>query len=109
MHLKAIRQRMRARTWWVRMIDGDHALWYDPPEKRVALCYIAGQIAAMWNVARDPLLTELTLGWDDAANQSTWTTWMAPPEDPPREVTTVNVNILNSGLPGGGGNFSFNI
>ncbi|KAG4439671.1 hypothetical protein IFR05_004868 [Cadophora sp. M221] len=94
---------------WVRMINGDHALWYDPPEKRDALCNIAGQIAAMWNVARDPLLTELTLDWDDVANQPSWTAWMAPPADPPREVTIINVNILNPGLPGGGGNFSFNM
>ncbi|PVH89429.1 hypothetical protein DL98DRAFT_355881, partial [Cadophora sp. DSE1049] len=64
MHLNAIRKRMRARTWWVRMIDGDHALWYDPNEKRNALCNIAGQIAAQWNVSRDPELTELTLDWD---------------------------------------------
>ncbi|KAH7400066.1 hypothetical protein BKA64DRAFT_707746 [Cadophora sp. MPI-SDFR-AT-0126] len=72
MHLNTVRQRMHARTWWVRMIDGDHALWYDLDEKRTALCNIAGQIAARWNVSRDPELTELTLNLDKDANQPKW-------------------------------------
>ena len=103
-HLKVVRQRMRARTWWVRMVNGDHALWYDPDEKRTALCNIAGQIAARWNVSRDPELTELT-----DANQPTWTNWMAPAAEPARQQTTFNNNISNQLLSVAGGNFTFNL
>ena len=95
---------MRARTWWVRMVNGDHALWYDPDEKRTALCNIAGQIAARWNVSRDPELTELT-----DANQPTWTNWMAPAAEPARQQTTFNNNISNQLLSVAGGNFTFNL
>ena len=109
MHLKAVRQRMRARTWWIRMVNGDHALWYDPDEKRNALCNIAGQISARWNVSRDPELTELTLDWDDDANQPTWTNWMAPSAEAATQQTTVNINISNQLLSAAGGTFIFNL
>ncbi|CZT02948.1 uncharacterized protein RCO7_06013 [Rhynchosporium graminicola] len=64
-------------------------------------------IAAMWNVVRDLALTELTLDWDGGANEPKWTTWVAPTVDLPKPATTFNVNILNPGLPGGGGTITF--
>lgn len=39
----------------------DHALWFEPEEKRYWICNVAGQIAAMWNVERDEERTELML------------------------------------------------
>ena len=110
MHLSAIRSRMKARTWWIRMIQGDHALWYEDAQ-RDRMCNVAGQLAAWWcdEGNRDAGLTELTLGWDDEARVATWTNWMAPSPKPEPAQTRFNVSVLGSRLPGGVGNFSFNL
>jgi hypothetical protein len=108
MHLKAIRSRMRAKSWWLKVGEGDHALWYDGAGHS-AVCNVAGQIAALWNIERDPNLRELTLGWDSEKQIATWTEWRGPAEDPPILDTKVNLAVLGSHLPGGGGNFSFKL
>ncbi len=88
MHLKAIRSRMRARTWWIRIIGGDHALWFEDLQ-RDKICNAAGQLSAWWSddANRDPALTELTLDYDKQARQAKWTDWMAPPTGAPRPIT----------------------
>lgn len=77
--LQPLRQRMRARTWWIRVVGADHAMWYDDDQVRGTICNISGQIAAMWNIDgnRNPAATELTLQYDAAQQQVTWTGWMA--------------------------------
>jgi pimeloyl-ACP methyl ester carboxylesterase len=109
--LKPIRERMRARTWWIKLVKTDHAIWYDPPEKRDAICNIAGQIAAMWNKdgERDPEKTELTIDWDKERNQVRGTPWMAPTSGPVKSPTQFTVNVTGPGLRFGGGNFAFTL
>ena len=80
--LNPLRQRMRARSWWIKVIGADHAFWFDPPETRDGICNVAGQIASMWIVDgnRDPERTELTLKYDPTPGiqQVTWTGWTMP-------------------------------
>jgi hypothetical protein len=111
LHLKAIRERMRARTWWIRLLKADHAVWYEDPEQRDTICNVAGQIAAHWNIDenRNPALTELTLGWNATVGQVQWTGFMAPPQEPERPNTRFNINILGGNMHGGGGNFTFSL
>jgi len=106
LHLRAIRNRMRARTWWIRVINGDHLFMMkgDTVQER-KMCDIAGQIAARWNVdgGRDPNKTELTLDYDMVKKEAVWTEWL---EDPEKKVggaapVTVKLTISGGNLPGG--------
>jgi hypothetical protein len=110
--LKSIRARMRARTWWIRLVKADHAIWYDNPDTRDTICNVAGQIAATWNVGgnRDPALTELTIRYNatEGYHRVEWTEWMAPPPEPQRAPTQFNINI-NRGISFGDGNFNFTL
>jgi hypothetical protein len=84
MYLMAIRRRMSAQSWWVRLVGADYGIRYDTDEERDALCNIAGQIAAKWNEGdggRDPEKTECTLGWNKERGEVEWTGWMEKPED----------------------------
>ncbi|KAE8442690.1 hypothetical protein EG329_002935 [Mollisiaceae sp. DMI_Dod_QoI] len=82
--MHGVRKRMRARSWLIRVVRGDHALWYMPEERRVKICEVAGQLAAEWNRddgvggGRDPEKTEMVLDWegDDYNGRPRWTEWM---------------------------------
>ena len=99
--LKPLRARMRARTWWIKLVKTDHAIWYDPPEKRDAICNIVGQIAALWNMdgGRDPKKTELTIDWDKEKKQVTWTPWIAQAPGSQKAPIQFTVNVTGAGLP----------
>lgn len=111
--LKSVRARMRARTWWIRLINADHAVWYERDEVRNSICNIAGQIAASWNAIdeHNPDLTELTIGYNpaDGVERVEWTTWMEPPPEPIREPTQLHLSITGGGFPSGGGSINFNM
>jgi hypothetical protein len=81
--LSAIRRRMRARTWWIRVKGADHGfLMKGDVEAQQGLCGAAGQLAARWNVdgGRDPGRTEMTLQWDEERKEAVWTGWMVDPK-----------------------------
>lgn len=46
-HLKEVRARMKARSWWIRLVQGDHQfkIW-ETKTIRDAILNIAGQMAA---------------------------------------------------------------
>jgi hypothetical protein len=75
--LHGIRGQMRAKTWWLRVVNADHKMAFAQPEMRDEICSVAGQIAALWTVERARDRTELTLKWDYDAGQTTWTPWVA--------------------------------
>lgn len=108
MHLKAIRARMRAKSWWLKVVNGDHAMWFEDPGTD-AICNVIGQIAARWNVERDDKLTDLTIGWDGKEKVAKWTEWREEAADPPIPDTKINLSLFGSHLPGGGGEFSFKL
>jgi hypothetical protein len=81
--LHGIRGQMRAKTWWLRVVNGDHKMAFAKPEMRDEICGVAGQIAALWTVKRARDRTELTLRWDFEAGQTTWTPWVAVGEQEP--------------------------
>lgn len=85
--MRAVRSRMRAKSWWVKVVRGDHSFRTFSDEARNAVCNVAGQTAALWNVERDPNLTELTMKWDlekGAKEKSViWKDWQALTADRP--------------------------
>ncbi|KUJ23974.1 uncharacterized protein LY89DRAFT_573255 [Mollisia scopiformis] len=84
--LHRVRKLMKARTWWIRVILGDHGLFYLPESKRVALAKVMGQLAAQWCENRDPAKTEFVLDWvedkEKGLNQPVWSEWQPIQEDP---------------------------
>ena len=110
--LRPLRARIRARTWWIKLVKTDHAIWYDPPENTEAICDIVGhigQIAALWNMdgGRDPEKTELTVDWDKEKKQVTWTPWIARAPGPIKVPIQFMVTVTGAGLPFVGGGFHF--
>lgn len=105
--LHGIRKRIRAKTWWIKLVDGDHRLefWHDKrefPDRSYRVCNVAGQIAARWLTGeRDPSRTELTIGWDKVKALPTISGW----QEMEASKTTLSVNILKAG---GQGSFIFN-
>jgi hypothetical protein len=113
--LRAVRKRMRARTWWIKLHQADHKVEYletkdKYPDRAARICDVAGQIAAKWlGGERDEKKTEMTIGWDLEIARPTVTPWTEMVPDKKREQTLVDVNFLNAGMFGGGGSFSFAI
>ncbi|KAI9732736.1 MAG: hypothetical protein M1818_007470 [Claussenomyces sp. TS43310] len=99
--LKPVRARMRARSWWIRMVNGDHALWWEPEAARHNICNVAGQLAAKWHESRDPALTEMTLRI--SGEQVVWDAWHAPTVETNKALTTLTVST--NGTP----NFNFTL
>ncbi|KAH9212865.1 hypothetical protein DL95DRAFT_463524 [Leptodontidium sp. 2 PMI_412] len=97
--LASIRKKMKARTWWVRVVNADHSFEFKGELKK-RISDICGQIAGLWLTLRDPGLTELTI-WEQDGVVS-WTDWMAPKPDPEIPITTVSLDISNSHLLQGG-------
>jgi dienelactone hydrolase len=109
--LKALRSRMRARTWWLKINKGDHALWFGDAGQRYSILNICGQIAARWSMdeARDPTLTESFIGWNGTTNRCEWTPWTAPAPEPVRGNTRFNIDVSGSHMQSGGGNFTVSL
>lgn len=111
--LKGIRARMRARTWWVRLLKADHSVTYADPVVQHTICNVSGQIAAEWNADDDraPNLTELTLRYNAAEGHKRveWTGWMAPPPKPVNAPIQFNINVSGGSIPFGGGSFTFTL
>lgn len=82
--LHAVRKKMKVRTWWIRVILGDHGLFYIPEARRVKMAQVMGQLAAQWSVNRDSSRTELIVEWegDFYTGRPRWTDWVALPADP---------------------------
>ena len=110
LHFRAVRSRMRCRTWWMKVKRGDHSLFFDANfgRKRIGMCNVIGQIAAMWSARRDAQRTELTVDWEgsDEDGHPVWTDWNAAVPDPPLRATRFNVSVLGQPLPGGGFTFA---
>jgi hypothetical protein len=81
--LHGMRKQMRAKTWWLRVVNADHKMAFAKSEMRDEICGVAGQIAALWTLERSRDRTELTLKWDFEADQTTWTPWVAFGEQEP--------------------------
>lgn len=109
LHLRDLRQRMAAPTWWIRLIGGDHELRFDDGDKRDAMCNIAGQIASMWCTRRDIDRTEMTIEWDERRNRPSFGAWERWQDDDPRPVTRLSVKMKSVGMLGGGGTFDFEL
>jgi len=111
MHLAAIRKRMRARTWWIRVIGADHQFSMRGNNGAgTKLCNVAGQIAAKWNVegGRDLEKTELTLQYDKVNKQAVWTEWFAHPDlkKVSEKPITVTITLSGGSLPAAGEEFA---
>jgi hypothetical protein len=109
MHLHDVRNRMRARTWWIRVIGGDHLFTMKGDKlQEEKMCNAAGQIAAKWNSegGRNPEKTELTLDYDKEKKEAVWTEWFEDPEKKmgPKPVA-VTLHISGGNLPISGEHF----
>lgn len=82
--LRRVRERMRARTWWVRVEGADFELGMgmgvEAEERKEKVCGVLGQIAGRWSEAeegRDGEKTECTVRWDERRERVAWTDWKA--------------------------------
>ena len=75
--LAAVRKRMRAQSWCIRIEGGNHQFDFDHAEE---ICGIVGQIAGIWSSLRWNTAggTELTVLWNEGENRVTWGRWQAP-------------------------------
>jgi hypothetical protein len=110
LHLRAIRKRMRAKTWWIRVINGDHLfMMKGDKEQETKMCDIAGQIAARWNVdgGRNTELTELMLDYDIEKKEVFWSEWERDSEmkEDGGQPVTISLTISGGNLSGGGESF----
>jgi hypothetical protein len=114
--LESVRVRMRARTWWIRMVKANHATHYDHimPSKgsiRDVVVDVIGQITAGWNATtnedRDPNLTELTIKHHKETDHVKWTSWMASPPEPVQNPIHFNLGIMGGDMPFGGEYLNF--
>lgn len=107
------RQRMRAKTWWIKLRQGDHALEYsidpDPADRAYKICNVAGQLAAQWSIERDVNRTEMVIHWDPEERVALWTPWEERKPVPVPDRTQFLVNMLNPGMFGGGAALSFTL
>jgi hypothetical protein len=88
---QGVRKRMRAKTWWIRVVGATHKMVFGSEEMGEEICGVLGQIAARWTLKRCRERTELTLKWDYDAGQTAWTEWVAldvqPTLPPPKEIS----------------------
>ncbi|CZR50469.1 uncharacterized protein PAC_00342 [Phialocephala subalpina] len=80
--LHPLRKKMKARSWSMKVEEGDHALLFSPEQKRLDITEVIGQISAEWNRVehkRDLERTEVVVGWkgDNFTGRSQWMEWMA--------------------------------
>jgi hypothetical protein len=72
---------MKVKSWWIRVILGDHGLMFVPEAKRLAIAKVMGQKAAEWcdNADRGEERTEMVIGWEgeDIGGMPKWSEWEA--------------------------------
>jgi len=110
-HLHEVRGRMQAKSWWIKVVKGDHTFGRWTDEQMETTLGIAGQMAAIWAKTEelDPQLTELILLWSDKQEKVDWTGWQPPPPESPRAATHFTVTLAGGKLPAGGGSFHFTL
>lgn len=110
-HLREVRHRMRAKSWWIKLVKGDHSfkLWTD--QEMESTLDIAGQLAAIWVKTEnlDPDLSELRLQSSFETGKTEWTGWQPPEPGTPRPGTFFNVHAEGEDMPNGGGSFHFSL
>lgn len=110
-HLREVRHRMRAKSWWIKLIKGDHSFNMWTKDEIENTLDIAGQIAALWAKTEnlDPDLSELRLQTKFETGKAEWTGWQPPEPDTPKPATHFNVQLEGAKIPNGGGSFQFTL
>jgi hypothetical protein len=110
-HLREVRHRMRAKSWWIKLIKGDHTFKLWTEEEIEHTLDIAGQIAAIWAKTEnlDPDLSELRLQSMFETGKAEWTGWQPPEPDSPKPATHFKVQLEGGKIPNGGGSFQFTL
>ncbi|CZT08269.1 hypothetical protein WAI453_007345 [Rhynchosporium graminicola] len=80
--LNAIRKEMKAKTWFVNVLEGDYQFVF-PGDLTTRVPDICGQIAGLWLNERDAGKTELTVQVED--DLVSWSEWVAPAPAPASE------------------------
>jgi hypothetical protein len=79
LHLRGVRERMLdrgVRSWWVKIVGGNHKLDAWAKERSEMVCNVVGQVAAGWMSGRDAERTELVCDWDKDRGVPTLSAWM---------------------------------
>ncbi|KAL2064281.1 hypothetical protein VTL71DRAFT_4775 [Oculimacula yallundae] len=110
-HLREIRHRMRAKSWWIKLIKGDHSFKQWTLEEMQNTLDIAGQLAAIWAKEEnlDPDLSELVLRSSFDTGKAEWTSWQAPEPGTPKPGAFFTVSAEGGDFPGGGASFQFSV
>ena len=110
-HLRCVRNRMRAKTWWIKLIKGNHTFNNWSADEIENTLDIAGQIAARWMKTEilDPDLSELRLQTKFDTGKAEWTAWQQPEPETPVEATQFKVQVEGGAIPNGGGSFQFTL
>lgn len=121
-HLKEVRSRMKAKTWWLKIFKGDHSftLWdkLEHPTVMWEITQTPGQIAGRWANTEhlDTVNTELMLMWNqdlDAngvkANVPRWTAWTPLPPDTPKQDVNFSISLAGGQSPTKDGRYTFSV
>ncbi|PMD34166.1 hypothetical protein L207DRAFT_638717 [Hyaloscypha variabilis F] len=110
-HLREVRNRMRAKSWWIKLIKGNHSFNSWSAEEVENTLDIAGQIAAIWAKTEtlDPDLSEMKLQASFDTGKAEWTGWQVPEPETPVPETSFKVQVEGGTIPNGGGSFQFSL
>lgn len=109
--LREVRHRMRAKSWWIKLIRGDHEFKsWDKGELEGALD-VAVQLAGIWAKSEDldSDLSEMALQSSHRTGKVEWTSWQPPSPDTPKPAAFFNVEVEGGNMPPGGGRFQFQV
>lgn len=73
--LKAVRQKMKCKTWQVVVKGADHGMNLKPKAGTQEVGRMTGAIAAAWLKNTDEHLTEGTISWDADRATAQWSGW----------------------------------
>jgi hypothetical protein len=92
-HLREVRERMCAKSWWIKLIRGNHDFNMWIPEEIENTLGIVWQIAALWakTESLDPDLSELRLQTKYDTSKAEWTSWQTPEPDTPQAASNSKV------------------
>jgi hypothetical protein len=72
--LVEIRNRMKAKGWWVQIEGADHGIKFEM-EKRRSVCEFVGKIAGIWLrdymsvLGKSERTVDVLVGWDESKNE----------------------------------------
>ncbi|PVH77465.1 hypothetical protein DL98DRAFT_637566 [Cadophora sp. DSE1049] len=110
-HLREVLHRMRAKSWWIKLIKGDHSFEQWTEDEMENTLDIVGQIAAIWAKEEnlDPDLSEMVLKSKIETGQAEWTAWQAPAPGTPKPGAFFTVTAEGGETATGARSFAFSI